>query len=137
MLEMTIRKAIEEARKYGGRVIYTNNGTEIIPLDYGACEYDAIGKIKVIDGKKVFREIFCEVKPSKHTRYMDVIEKHTMYFPDENGYSYFNQGEYVIPERDINLFISLNGGIDEYRTISVPYYMWSDMNALIKEITGK
>ena len=136
-MEMTIRKAIEETRKYGGRVIYTNNGTEIIPLEYGACKYDAIGKIKMIDGKKVFREIFCEVKPSTRTRHMDVIEKYTMYFPDENGYSYFNQGEYVIPERDMNLFISLNGGIDEYRTISVPYYMWSDMNYLREEILRK
>lgn len=136
-MEMTIRKAIEEARKYGGRSIYTNNGTEIIPLELGASEYDSIGKIKKINGKKVYREIFCEVKPSTRTRYMDVIEKHTMYFPDENGYSYFRQREYVIPERDMNLFISLNGGIDEYRTISVPYYMWSDMNYLKEEILRK
>lgn len=134
MLKMTIRKAIEKARKYGGHTIYTNNGTEIIPLELGASEYDSIGKIKMINGKKVYREIFCEVKPSKHTRYMDVIEKHTMYFPDENGYSYFNQGEYVIPERDMNLFISLNGGIDEYRTISIPYYMYSDMMHLMREM---
>ena len=134
MLEMTIRKALEEARKYGGHTIYTNNGTEIIPLELGACKYDAIGKIKMIDGKKVFREIFCKVIPSTRTRYMDVIEKHTMYFPDENGYSYFSQGEYVIPERDMNLFISLNGGIDEYNTISVPYYMYSDMMHLMREM---
>lgn len=133
-MEMTIRKAIEEARKYGRRSIYTNNGTEIIPLELGASEYDSIGKIKMINGKKVYREIFCEVKPSTRTRYMDVIEKHTMYFPDENGYSYFRQGEYVIPERDMNLFINLNGGIDEYRTISVPYYMYSDTMYMIREM---
>ena len=42
------------------------------------------------------------------------------------------EGEYVIPERDMNLFISLNGGIDEYLTISAPYYMWSDMMNAMK-----
>lgn len=133
-MEMTIRKAIEETYKYGGRIIYTNNGTKIIPLDFGAADYDAIGKIKTINGKKVYRKIFCEVKPSTCTRHMDVIEKYTMYLPDEDGYSYFRQGTYVIPERDMNLFISLNGGIDEYQTISVPYYMWSDTMYMIKEM---
>lgn len=132
-MEMTIRKAIEEARKYGGRSIYTNNGTEIIPLELGASEYESIGKIKMINGKKVYREIFCVVKPSARTRYMDVIEKYSMYSPDEKGYSYFRKGDYVIPERDMNLFISLNGGIDEYQTISIPYYMWSDMMSAMKE----
>lgn len=58
---------------------------------------------------------------------MEVIEKYTMYFPDVNGYSYFNEDEYVIPEHDLNLFVSLNGGIDEYQTVSVPAYMYDDM----------
>lgn len=131
-MEMTIRKAIEEARKYGGRVIYTNNGTKIIPLDLGAADY-AIGKVKIINGKKVYRTIYCDVEFSKRTKHTDVIEKYSLYTPDEKGYSYFRKGSYDIPERDMNLFISLNGGIDEYLTISAPYYMWSDMMNAMKE----
>ena len=120
---MTVREAIKEARRFGGHSIITNNGTEIVLLDLHNGEWDSIGKIKVINGEKIHRTIFCEIKPSKHTCHMEVIEKHTMYFPDENGYSYFRDGEYDIPERDMNLFISLNGGINEYQTISVPAYM--------------
>lgn len=55
---------------------------------------------------------------------MDVIEKYTMY--DSND-SYFRENEYVIPERDMNLFVSLNGGIDKYQTVDVPAYMYEDM----------
>lgn len=36
------------------------------------------------------------------------------------------QKEKTDPEKDMNLFISLNGGIDEYRTISLPAMMMSD-----------
>lgn len=57
---------------------------------------------------------------------MDVIERYSMYVPDDRGCSYFCDDEYTIPERDMNLFISLNGGIDEYRTISLPAMMMSD-----------
>lgn len=123
---MKVRQAIEEARKYGGHILFTNNGTKITLLDLHNSEWDCIGRIKTINGKKVFRDIFCDVKPSKGTKHMDVIGKYTMYDPDENGYSYFREDEYVIPERDMNLFVSLNGGIDEYATISVPYYMYCD-----------
>lgn len=124
---MKVREAIERIRRYGGTSIYTNNGTEIVLLDLCNSEWDCIGKIKVIGGKKIYRDIFCQVKPSKLTRHMEVIEKYTMYFPDGNGYSYFDNDEYVIPERDMNLFVSLNGGIDEYQTVSVSAYMYDDM----------
>ena len=120
---MTVREAIKKVRRFGGNSIITNNGTEIFLLDLHASECDSIGKIKVINGEKIHRTIFCEIKPSKHTCHMEVIEKHTVYFLDENGYPYFRDGEYDIPERDMNLFISLNGGINEYQTISVPAYM--------------
>ena len=124
---MKVREAIERIRRYGGTSIYTNNGTEIVLLDLCNGEWDCIGKIKVIGGKKIYRDIFCQVKSSKLTRHMEVIEKYTMYFPDANGYSYFNEDEYVIPEHDLNLFVSLNGGIDEYQTVSVSAYMYDDM----------
>lgn len=124
---MKVREAIESIRKYGGTSIYTNNRTEIVLLDLRNSEWDCIGKIKRINGKEIYRDIFCQVKPSKLTRHMEVIEKYTMYFPDVNGYSYFNEDEYVIPEHDLNLFVSLNGEIDEYQTVSVPTYMYNDM----------
>lgn len=121
---MKVREAIESMRRYGGTSIYTNNGTEIFLLDLHSNEWDCIGKIKVIDGRKVFRNIFCEIRPSNRTRHMDVIEKYTMYGPND---SYFRENEYVIPERDMNLFVSLNGGIDKYQTVDVPAYMYEDM----------
>lgn len=117
---MKVREAIESMRRYGGTSIYTKNGTEIFLLDLHSNEWDCIGKIKTIDGRKVYRDIFCEVRPSNYTRHLEVIEKYTMYDPND---SYFRENEYVIPERDMNLFVSLNGGIDEYQTISVPAYM--------------
>ena len=131
---MTVREAIEKARRFGGNSIITNNGTEIFLLDLHASEWDSIGKIKVINGKRIHRTIFCEIKPSKCTCHMEVIEKYTMYFPDENGYSYFRDSEYNIPERDMNLFISLNGGVDEYLTISVPYTMYADTMYMMREL---
>lgn len=121
---MKVREAIEKMRRYGGTSIYTNNGTEIFLLDLHSNEWDCIGKIKVIDGRKVFRDIFCEIRQSNRTRHMDVIEKYAMY--DSND-SYFRENEYVIPERDMNLFVSLNGGIDKYQTVDVPAYMYEDM----------
>ena len=123
---MTVREAIKNIRKYRGYRIITRNGTEIVLLDLHASEWDSIGKIKVINGERIHRTIFCEIKPSKRTCHMEVIEKYTMYFPNENGYSYFRDGEYDVPERDMNLFISLNGGIDEYLTVSVPMTMMYD-----------
>ena len=54
---MKVREAIESIRKYGGTSIYTKNGTEIVLLDLCNSEWDCIGKIKVINGKK-FTVIF-------------------------------------------------------------------------------
>lgn len=121
---MKVREAIEEMRKYGGTSIYTNNGTEIFLLDLHSAEWDCIGKIKVINGKKIYRDIFCEIKLSPFTQNMDVIKKYSMYSPDD---SYFRENEYVVPERDMNLFVSLNGGIDKYQTVDIPAYMYEDM----------
>lgn len=128
---MTVRDAIEKASKFGGHSIFTGNGTEIVLLDLWNSQYDCIGRIKMIDGKRVYRNIFCSVKPSNETRGMNIIEKYTMYFPDENGYSYFGMEDYVIPEREMNEFVSYNGGIDVYQTVSVPMYMLSDAYAIL------
>lgn len=130
---MKVREAIEKMRRYGEWSIYTNNGTEIFLLDLHSSEWDCIGKIKIIDGRKVYRDIFCEVRPSNYTRHLEVIEKYTMYDPND---SYFRENEYVIPERDMNLFISLNGGIDEYKTIDVPAYMYEDMKWVFSDKYG-
>ena len=130
---MKVREAIESMRRYGGTSIYTNNGTEIVLLDLHSNEWDCIGKIKVINGKKIYRNIFCEVRPSNYTRHLEVIEKYTMYDPND---SYFRENEYVIPERDMNLFVSLNGGIDKYQTVDVPAYMYEDMMWVLHDKYG-
>lgn len=36
----------------------------------------------------------------------------------------------MIPERDLNLFISYNDGIDKYSTVDTYAYMLADMNLI-------
>jgi len=55
---------------------------------------------------------------------MTILEKKfRMFDPDYDGYQYFHEGDYCVPEREMNMFISANGGIDVYTTISVPSFM--------------
>lgn len=127
---MKVREAIRKAVRYGSFMLYTGNGTQIRLLDICNSPYDCIGKIKVVKGERIYRDIFCAVTKAPETQHMDVIERYSMYVPDDNGCSYFCDDEYTIPEKDMNLFISLNGGIDEYRTISLPAMMMSDASLI-------
>lgn len=75
------------------------------------CDNDCISHIKYIDGKRIHRQVFCAIYPTVSTVSMDLLKKHSMYIP---GDSMFHENEYVVPERAMNLFISLNGGVDKY-----------------------
>lgn len=110
---MTIRECLERMRKVGAYVIYTKNGLKITTETCWDPDC-AMSTIKMIDGKRVKRYIFCTINESK-AQHLDVIEK---YHIDGNVY--------IIKERDMNLFMNLNGGIDEYNTCAVPEYMYLD-----------
>lgn len=75
------------------------------------CDNDCISHIKYIDGKRIHRQVFCAIYPTVSTVSMDLLKKHSMYIP---GDPMFHENEYVVPERAMNLFISLNGGVDKY-----------------------
>ena len=122
---MTVRECIKQMRKYGADRIFLWNGTEIRILETHCDPEYSYGKIKIINGRPVMRSIYCEIKPTKHTVHMDIVQDFCLYSPTAER-NYFRSDEYIVKEREMNLFIKLNGGIDEYRTISVPYYMYAD-----------
>lgn len=118
---MTVRKAIRKIRELHSHVLITGNGTEILFWDFPNSPWDCIGRIKIgKNGEKIFRDIFCTVNPSCATVDMEMLQKYSMYTP---GYGMFREQDYVIPERDMNLFLNQNGGVDVYRTFDCPAYM--------------
>lgn len=104
----TIREAIDA----GVKMVYLNNGAVIYLLDVGHRQDTAISTVKKINGKYVYRRIYCEVKGNAD---VSAIRNMCMHRPDL-GVTFFNENEYLIREREMNMFINANGGIDEYRT---------------------
>lgn len=101
-------RTIREAISTGTKEVFTNNGTSIFLPDIGQGDW-GIAPPKTIQGKPVYRWIFCWIKSSRKTVFLDDLENRKMGKP-------FRNTDYCIPERELNLFIALNGGIDEYRT---------------------
>lgn len=134
---LKVRECINQMRKVRSHTIYLNNGTKIILREMFTDKEFCIGTFKWNeDGSwRVMRRIFCSVYPSEKTIGMDELkEKYWMFDPKDDGLQYFNDDDFLIPERMMNQFISQNGGIEEYRTISCPYYMMVDTMALCAEI---
>ena len=98
---------IREAISRGVHVIYTRNNTRIVHLDHGQT-WDAVCPPKIKNGKKVWRwlcvGITNDVQPING---IEDIEKYKMLYSDH---------DYIIPERELNLLIAINGGIDVYQT---------------------
>ena len=103
----TIRDAINA----GARTVYCRNGLVIEMPDIGH-SYDAISPPKMIDGKPVFRKIFCSIKGSGD---LSVIKHRSLYNPDWE-WNYFHENDYDVKEREMNMLIRDNGGIDVYKT---------------------
>lgn len=101
---MTIRNAIDS----GARIIILNNGTRITHLDHGQT-YDAVCPPRKIQGKYRYRNIFCRMTRDGGLEHRIELEKMDKY---EDVLCY----DYILSERDMNHYISLCGGIDEYRT---------------------
>lgn len=100
-------ETIRDAIATGARAIYLNNGTQIIHLDHGQT-WEAVCPPKIINGKRVYRWICCKITCT--TGMMVGKEILKPYAMDYLGL------DYIVPEKMLNLFIHLNGGIDEYRT---------------------
>lgn len=131
---MVVRKCIEEMRKVSTNTIYTNNGTEIFLMEINPSKYDYIGTVKFKkDGQVILRRILCMIKSSKRTKGIEELkaDKNIWMYDPGYDYNYFRENDFCIPERKMNEFISLNGGIDTYRTISESYYMMVDTLAMM------
>ena len=101
---MNIRTAID----MGAKEVQLVNRTIIRLPDIGQGQF-GIQPPKMIDGKPVYRWLFCLICENKKTKGLNDLEKRKMGKP-------FRDDEYCIPEREMNLFINQNGGIDEYAT---------------------
>lgn len=143
---MTIRECINQIRSLNTSMVYLNNGTRIRINDLGTRKCDEpFSRIKWNkDGTiKTIRKIFCCIYPSDKTVGLDELKNHRnrsegyrdywMYNPDNKDYQYFNPEDFILPEKEMNIFIRANGRIDEYRTIQEPAYMYDDMMHLMKE----
>lgn len=145
---MTIRKCIQEMRNYHANKVILNNRTEIniteiwVPSKEDAYNNMCISKFKwnKDDSSLIaIRNILCSIYPSKRTIGLkelknDRIHGYWLYDPKKDFVdNYFHENDFLLPERVMNEFINTNMGIDEYQTISVPYYMMIDTIALYNE----
>lgn len=132
---MTVRKCIEKMRNVSVNTIYTNNGTEIFLMEINPLEYDHFSTVKFKkDGQVILRRILCTIKPLKRTKGIEELkaDKNIWMYDPGYDYNYFRENDFCIPERRMNEFISLNGGIDAYRTISESYYMMVDSMSMME-----
>ena len=101
----TIREAIEN----GARSIYLNDGTLIVHLDHGQT-YDAVCPPKNINGKKVYRWIFCRITNTQK-------RLNRVFLQSKDKYKDPLHLDYILSERNLNEFINDCGGIDDYHTM--------------------
>ena len=107
-------KTIRDAINAGAHMVYCNKNKASIELpDMYNSIYDAISPPKIIDGKPVYRWIFCRIHGGNANT--DSID-HRCLWNENDPYNYFHLTDYIAREREINEFISDNGGIDEYYT---------------------
>ena len=102
----TIRDAINA----GAKTVYCRNGLEI-DLPDTRNSYP-ITPPKMINGKPVYRRIFCSIKGSGD---LSAIKHRSLFNPDWD-WNYFRENDYDVKEREMNMLIRDNGGIDVYKT---------------------
>jgi len=96
----TIRETIDA----GAKIVYLNNGT-YFHIENMSNPGWMFGRIKTINGKKVARWLLITVIANNKTDERAI--KHR---------NYFNSNDFICKEKEINAFITDNGGIDNYRT---------------------
>jgi len=122
--DMTIRKAIEQLQKVGGHIIHCRNGAKIY-LTSMDDDDQIMSYFKTIDGKRICRHIYCYISKKEGVKIIPEIDKYEL--------KSWSRENYIIPERIMNLLINYNGGIDEYQTLSVPYYMMVDTISMFED----
>lgn len=138
-MEMTVREWIREMRKIPSlpEICYINtlNGTKINIPDIRR-HGDYISKTKLFsNGELVFRTISCYISLNKNTKGLDLIKQYNIREKYED--SFYCENEYYIPERELNRFISINGGIDEYISVTLHWWMYKDHQEMIEDIIRK
>ena len=102
-------RTIRDAINAGSKEIHCVNGTIIKLPDIGQGDW-GIQPPKYINGKPVYRWLFCQIQSNRNTVGLEDIANRKMGNP-------FMPDEYCIPEREMNMFISQNRGISEYGTM--------------------
>ena len=102
-------KTIREAFDTGARTVYLNNHVQITHLERGLPYSERTCPPKIIDGKPVYRQIFCRITGVTDGNVWEFLKKADRY-EDVLGY------DFILSEKDMNHFINLCGGIDSYRT---------------------
>ena len=125
-MDMTIRECIREMRKIktsAAQTIWTENGTEInIPDIKISVEY-RMSKTKKSEDGPIFRILSCFIKASKNTKKLDSIKRYNLCEKFGKDNIYFRNNEYYIPEKELNIFINIKGGINTYRSIDAYRYL--------------
>jgi len=127
---MTIRKAIEQLQKVGSHIVHCRNGAKIYLTSMNDDD-QTMSQYKTINGKRVCRNIYCFVSQENGVNKISELEKYCLKH-ESCGYI-FDEDNYILPERVMNLLISFNGGIDEYQTLSIPYYMMVDTMSMFED----
>lgn len=140
MLTKPVRQIISEMRKVCSNTIRCNNGTEIVIHEINANKNDYIGKIKWNpDGSvKVIRGFFCTIIPSRKTVGLEEFKKDRniwLYNPKVPFVdNFFHENDYYLKERMMNEFISDNGDVDHYATVTKFAYMMSDVMSMMDDM---
>jgi len=107
--DMTIRKAIEQLQKVGSHIVHCRNGAKIYLTSMNDDD-QTISQYKTINGKRVCRNIYCFISEEDRVRKIPEIEKYSL--KHNCGEYVFDEDNYILPEKVMNLLISFNGGID-------------------------
>lgn len=147
---MTIRQCVRKIldNDLPTQRIITNNGTliqlnELFSRGFNFRNDYGIGTIKFKEDGSIDRikRYFCTIYKSPNTNYGDYKNpKKEWLYDTKADYNYFTENDFLFSEREMNHFISLNYGIDEYQTIDIQIIMRDDlfrmMNDLEDEMNG-
>ena len=109
-------RTVRDAINAGVRTIYCNSGLIIDMEDVHMSEYEMMSTVKHINGKRILRWIFCNLGSSFKNR--DALD-----YPGVDDLikakrsMLYNTHDFIAREREVNLLIALNKGIDEYQTM--------------------
>jgi len=123
--DMTIREVIKGLQKVGSHVIHCNNRAKIYLTSMDDDE-QTMSYFKTINGKRICRHIYCYISEKEGVKIIPEIDKYEL--------KDWSKENYIVPERVMNLLISCNGGINEYKTLSEPQYMIANAMSILNDM---